>query len=133
MLLQDCVLDIDLVMAAPFQRTQPEEEWVLARDSGAIPPALYSMYCRAGYLSFGSDPPFLCDPDHLLFSYFGLVLRSAMESLQDADGQLKSFIEAQNLTYDLGKKLRGEPWDKGANARAKRHFRDILIALQTSL
>ena len=62
-----------------------------------------------------------------------MLLRSVMESLVDADQQLKSFVEVQKLAYDAGKKMRGESWDPTADARARRHFRDLLIALHSSL
>ena len=133
MLLKDCILDFDVVVAAPFQRTAPEDVWTEARDSGAIPQVLYDLYRHADYLSFGSAPPFLRDSNNVLFSYFGLVLRSVMESLQDAEQQRKAFKESQSLTYDIGKKIRGETWERTADSRARRQFRDLLIALQTSL
>ncbi len=133
MRLEDCILDIDFAMTAPLQRTEPEEEWVRARDSGAIPASIYDIYRRANYLSFGAAPSFLKDDDNILFSYFGLLLRCLMESLVDAEEQLRLFVEAQTLTYDLGKKARGEPWDSAAPAKAHRHFRDLLVSLQSEL
>lgn len=133
MRIEDCVLTVDFVASAPFARTEPEEEWVRARDSGAIPTELFELYRRARYLSFGSAPTFLADPDNVLFSYFGMLLRSIMESLVDSQEQLQSFIDEQKLTYDTGKKLRGESWDPSADIRARRHFRNFLIALQSSL
>jgi hypothetical protein len=133
MRIEDCVLTGDFVVGAPFTRTEPEEEWVLARDSGAIPIELFELYRRAHYLSFGSAPKFLADPDNVLFSYFSMLLRSVMESFVDSQEQLQSFIAEQKLTYDAGKKLRGEAWDPSADIRARRHFRNFLIALQSSL
>lgn len=133
MRLEDCILNIDVAMTAPLQRTEPEEEWVRARDSGAIPASLYDLYRRGDYLSFGAAPSFLKDDDNILFSYFGLLLRCLMESLVDAEEQLRLFVETQTLTYDLGKKARGEPWDSAAPAKAHRHFRDLLISLQSGL
>jgi hypothetical protein len=56
-----------------------------------------------------------------------------MEALVDADAQLKSFVETHKLVYDAGKKIRGEPWDPTAGARARKHFRDLLIACHSSL
>jgi len=134
MRLNECDLDgIAGVVAAPFQRKEPEEDWLIAEREGMIPASLYSLYRRANYLSFGSSPKFLADDDNLLFSYFGLSLRSIMESLVDADIQVTSFIKANDLAYDPVKKMRGEPWGKDATKRANRHFRDLLIALSTSL
>jgi hypothetical protein len=133
MRLENCILQSNMVAAAPFIRDQPEEPWIQARDTGSIPLVLYDLYCHADYLSFGSAPSFLTDQENVLFSYFGMLLRCLMESLVDADEQLRSFIEAQQLTYDFGKKIRGEFWDPTADATAHRRFRDLLIALQTAL
>src|SRR5262245_33247799 len=138
MRLTDCVIPSNLqpgqfVVSAPLQRKEPEKDWMRADSSGAIPSELYDLYCRADYLSFGRAPKFLRDIDNVLFSYFVMLLRSVMESFQDADEQLQSFIENQKLAYDYGKKVRGEPWDPEADAQARRHFRDLLIALQSCL
>jgi hypothetical protein len=74
----------------------------------------------------------LSDSENLLFSYFALVLRSIQESLIDAHRQTDSFIAAHKLVYDPIKQLRGEKWEKSADKRERRHFRDLLIALQTA-
>ena len=133
MRLDECDLDsIDAVSAAPFVRNAPEDEWVSATSSGAIPTELFDLYRRANFLSFGTAPRFLSDADNLLFSYFGLILRSIHESLVDAQEQADLFAAAQELVYDPMKKLRGERWEKDADTRARRHFRDMIIALQTA-
>jgi hypothetical protein len=133
LLLDACDLDVAGVATAPFQRYEPEEDWLNAAKSGTIPRGLYDLYERANFLSFGTAPRFLSDQDNLLFSYFGLSLRSILEALADASEQANLFVTAHQLVYDPLKKLRGEPWDKGAAKREVRHFRDLLIALQTSL
>ncbi len=133
MLLENCVLNVDLTTVAPLTRNQPEEAWVRARDAGAIPKSLYDLYCNADYLSFGGGPSYLRDGENVLFSYFTMILRSLLEALVDAHEQIPLFIEAQGCTYDLGKKTRGEPWDATADAKARRSFRDLLIALQSGL
>src|SRR3989442_4396332 len=133
MRLEDCILTVNLAVTAPLARTEPEEAWVRARDSDAIPAPVFDLYRRVNYLSFGSAPSFLKDDENVLFSYFSMLLRGLMESLVDADDQVRSFIEVQKLAYDIGKKIRGEPWDPAADARARRHFRDLLIALESCL
>lgn len=134
MKLDGCDLNgIDAISMAPFERNVPEDEWVNAAKEGAIPSSLYNLYCRVGFLSFGAAPRFLSDPDNLLFSYFALVLRSVQESLLDARAQVEMFTAAHELVYDRMKKLRGEKWEQGADIRERRHFRDLLIALQTAL
>jgi hypothetical protein len=134
MRLDDCDLDgIDFVSAAPLTRNTPESEWVSAAHDGAIPSGLFDLYQRANFLSFGTAPRFLSDGENLLFSYFGLVLRSIQESLVDAHEQADLFAAGEELVYDPMKKLRGERWEKDAGKRSRRHFRDLLIALQTTL
>ena len=133
-LLDDCDLDgIDVFVGAPIQRKEPEEDWFKAHESKLIPASLYDLYRRANYLSFGSAPPFLADSDNVLFSYFGLSLRSVMESLVDGREQVAGFIADNKLVYDPIKEALGELWDKNANRRARTHFRDLLMAMQTSL
>jgi hypothetical protein len=133
MRLDECDLDgIDLVSMAPFQRNTPEEEWVSAAKDERIPSGLFDLYRRANFLSFGKAPLFLSDGENLLFSYFALTMRSVQESLVDAHEQAEQFAAAHKLVYDPMKKLRGEPWEKDAANREKRHFRDLLIALQTT-
>lgn len=131
--LEDCVLDADLFVTAPLVRSQPEVEWERARESKAIPESLYLLYCRAHYLSFGAAPLFLKDDENILFGYFSMLLRGLMESLSDAEEQLKLFVEAHSLVYDQGKVVRHERWEASAAFRARRHFRDTLLSLQTSL
>jgi len=134
MKLDGCDLEgIDAVSTAPFQHNAPEEEWLNAAKDGAIPPGLYDLYQRANFLSFGAGPRFLSDEENLLFSYFGLVLRSVQESLVDGRDQIELFAAAHELVYDPIKQLRGERWEKGADKKERRHFRDLLIALHTAL
>jgi hypothetical protein len=133
MKLEKCVLNVDLTTIAPLTRNEPEEVWSSAHKSGAIPDALFQLYRKADFLSFGAAPSFLRDGENILFSYFTMILRSLLEALVDADEQIPLFVQAQGLTYDLGKKARRERWDPRADSKARRHFRDLLIALQVSL
>jgi hypothetical protein len=134
MRLDDCDFNkINVVSTAPFVRNAPEEEWRNAASDGVIPSSLYDLYQRADFLSFGAAPPFLSDSENVLFSYFALVLRSVHASLVDAHEQAISFAAERELVYDPEKKRRGERWEKDAETRSRRHFRDLLIALQTAL
>ena len=130
MRIQDCVLSIDVAVFAPVVRNQPEDCWVEARNSGAIPPEIYGLYQRAGFLSFGSGSRFLGDDENILFSYFSMTLNCLMEMLTDAKEQLAEFVKDHNLTYDLGKKARGEPWEPAASTRAQRLRRQVLPILR---
>jgi hypothetical protein len=134
MQLNQCVIDeIAAVRMAPLTRTAPEVEWVEANGEGKIPSSLYGLYQRASFFSFGASPPYLSDAENLLFSYFALVVRSVQESLVEAHEQADLFAAAHELVYDPAKLVRKEEFHKGAERRAGKHFRDIVIALQTSL
>lgn len=133
MRLENCVFDIHFVKTAPLQWHKPEEEWLESLKDQSIPQELFNLYSRAGHLSFGSAPSFLADKDNLLFSYFGMILRSIRGSLAEANENLNAFQEAAKLAYDPGKKFRGESWDPSAHERSRRHFKYLLISLQSAL
>lgn len=133
MKLDHCELDIDRVVAAPMVRTEPEPDWVAARDAALLPAAGFAMYSRSSFLSFGAAPPFLADEKRLLFSYFAMVLRSVRDALVDADSELRAFSDSQVRVYDPGKRIRGEEWDPTAPERARKHFRLLLLSLQAGL
>lgn len=132
--LEQCAIDTTgAFVISPVQRTEPEKRWTDARDSKAIPPKLYELYKAAGFLSFGSGIRYLTDDRNILFSYFGLILNCLADSFVSADKELAAFVAQENLTYDPGKKSRGERWEPDAPIRARKHFRDLLIALDASL
>ena len=134
MRLDECDFDkIGAVSMAPFERNTPEEEWVRANSEGSVPSGLYDLYCHANFLSFGASPKFLSDGEKILFSYFSLVLRAVQESLVDAHEEAAAFAGARELVYDPAKLRACEHWDKNADRRSRRHFRDLLMALQTTL
>jgi hypothetical protein len=133
MRLEDCELDIKEVVSAPLIRRAPEGDWIKARDSGAVPKSVFELYQRASYLSFGAAPPFLRDDENVLFSYFGMLLTAVMNTLVEADDERRLFVEARALVYDPGKHVRGDQWDSGADARARRHFRYLIISFQAAL
>jgi hypothetical protein len=133
MLLQDCILDVDRVVTHPLKRTSPEEDWVSARDSGAIPSSLFGLYEAAAYLSFGAASGFLADPEHVLFGYFGTLLRGLKDALLEGVDLAKEFEQAQGNVYDPVKKLRGQQWDPQASLRARRTFRYLTVTLSSCL
>jgi hypothetical protein len=73
MRLEDCVLDVDVAVTAPLQWREPEDDWVQALNSQAIPREVFNLYSRAGYLSFGAAPPFLSDKENILEGVPGIV------------------------------------------------------------
>ena len=133
MRLQDCILDVDRVVTHPLTRTSPEEEWVEARDSGAIPHSLFGLYEAADYLSFGAASGFLADPERMLFGYFGMLLRGLRDALVEGAELAREFEQAQANVYDPVKKLRGEQWDPRAPIRARRTFRYLTVTISSCL
>jgi hypothetical protein len=134
MRIENCKTEgVDAVVAAPLERDEAEPDWLAANEAGVVSAALMRLYQRAHFLSFGKGPRFLADDDSQLFSYFSLMLRGVKGSLTDTDEELGGFDRAEAMAYDLGKSVRGEPWDSGAPARAKRHLRLVLLSLCASL
>jgi hypothetical protein len=132
--MEDCEIGGNLgAVTAAFTRTEPEEDWLKARDAGILPVAVFSLYSRAGFLSYGSTPRFLSDDKHYLFGYFSMVLESIKGTLVDADQELEGFATAQSQIWDVGKEQRGESWDDNADRRAKNHFRMLVLSLCASL
>src|SRR5437899_10425790 len=103
MKLENCELDIDAAAAAPMVRAEPGREWVAARDRGLLPEAVFAMYSRSSFFSFGAAPPFLADERRFLFSYFAMVLTSLRDALVDADGELRAFQEEPSTGLRPGK------------------------------
>jgi hypothetical protein len=133
MRLEKCNTDVDLLSTAPFQRSEPEPDWVKSNQMGVIPESLFRLYVRSNFLSFDSAPSFLKDKDHQIFSYFALMLRGIRGSLVDADDDLKGFVEAEGKVYDFGKQFRNEHWEPTAHLRSKKHLRLVLLSLFSSL
>ena len=128
MRLEDCELDLSVAVMAPISRRKPEDDWLKAKKSGAIPVSVFALYTRANYLSFGGAPPFLRDDENVLFSYFGMVLGSVMKSLVEAEEEQRLFVKAHGEVYDPLKRARGQEWDPSADDRARRHFRYLLLS-----
>jgi hypothetical protein len=129
MRLHDCILDIDRVARGPLEIKRPKNDWVLARYDDAIPASLYELYTQADFLSFGCAPSFLADENNILFGYFSMLLRSIKELCLEAPEELTAFESAMGQSYDLGKKLRGEHWDRSADRRARRALKHFVVAL----
>jgi hypothetical protein len=137
MKLEDCELNPKSIAIAPFIRSEPEEEWVQAKNTNQIPESLYEIYRKANYLSFGTAPPFLKDNDNVLFAYFGMILRGTMLFLVDANGYLVAFTEAAAENYYPGKRLEDPTWTRKKSELSQRRsseaFRDLLQSLTGAL
>ncbi len=133
MRLEDLNLDVSSVVGAPVKITAPQTEWLQARSAGVIPEGLFKLYEAAGYLSFDAAPKFLADPDHLLFSYFAMLLRGVRRQLSDGVELLNDLTAAHSLLYDPIKEAKGLPWDPSADRRSKRAFRELVVTACSTL
>jgi hypothetical protein len=133
MKLEQLNLDIAGVVSAPLKRTTPEPEWIAVKESAIIPTELFRLYEAAGFLSFGAAPTFLRDQKHVLFSYYGMLVRSLKQQMQDAADLLQELGQAHALLYDPVKKAKGIAWDPGADDRSRRAFRALVIADYSAL
>lgn len=121
------------MVGAPVSITAAEPAWLASLRSGVLPEPLFRLYEQAQFLSFGAAPRFLRDPDNLLFSYFGMLVRGLHQQLQDAADLFEVLQVANQSGYTPVKKSRGLPWDPSADRRANRAFRDILTASYATL
>ncbi len=133
MRIEEFDLDLGGVVTAPVTREEPAADWIEGRDTGIAPPALFSLYTRSTYLSYGAAPPFLADREHILFSYFGLAMQAIKDSLSEADTDLKTFQSKHGKGYDPEKRFKNEPWDPEADAVARRSFQLLLSSLMASV
>ena len=133
MKLEELDLEVAGVVGAPVTFTAPQPDWIDARNSGAIPLSLFKLYETAGYLSLGAAPKFLADPDKVLFSYFGMLVRGVRQQLSDGVELLGELKQSHDLLYDPIKKAKGLPWDPMADRRSKRAFRDLVASAYSAL
>lgn len=134
MKLNNFSLDNNLVViTSPLQITEPGEDWVQAHKDRAIPDALYELYRRTNYLSFGSAQGLLADQENLLFGYFSRLLRSIKDLCVEAREEVAEFERAMAESYNPGKKLRGEKWDRNADKRARRALKYLSVTLSGTL
>jgi hypothetical protein len=133
MKLPDLKLDVSAVVGAPMKIDSPEPTWLEARASDIIPESLFRLYKAAGHLSFGAAPSFLADPDNVLFSYFGMLVRGLKQQLSDGVELLADLKRADSQIYDPIKKAKGLSWDPTADRRARRAFRHLIVTAYGSL
>jgi len=133
MKLQELNLNVAGVVGAPISIATPEPTWLEGRESGAIPEPLFRLYEQAKFLSFGAAPSFLADPDNLLFSYYGMLVRGLRRQLQESSDLVAVMHEAHSKVYTPIKKAKGMAWDPTADSRANQAFRDLLGAAYSTL
>lgn len=130
--LSEC-LDVGGVVSAPPFRNEPEEEWVSARDAGTIPTELFDLYRATSYLSASALCGFDTEYQRLVSTYFGRVMRSLLDCLDEAAKAVAHMREETAQLYTPIKKVRGERWDRSADRRYRATFRLFLIDLVGAL
>ena len=137
MKLENCQLNPVAISMAPFVRSDPEEDWLRARDDNEIPASLFDLYRKSNYLSYGSAPSYLADSENLLFSYYCLTLRSLLLSLVDAHLYRREVFLADKERYYPHKHLDDPSWTREkTEMSAKRSndaFRNLLLSLHAGL
>lgn len=126
-------LDIGGAVSAPPFRTEPEPEWVKAREQGTIPSELYDLYRLTSFLSASRIAGFDTEYERLISTYFARVMRSTLDCLDEASALVAEADDHLKQTYTPLKKLRGEKWDKTAGRKFRATFRLFLIDLIGSL
>lgn len=129
MKLDDCVLDVKQAVGRPPSPAAPEQDWTEARDNSLIPEHLYRFYCVANYFGYDQAPPFLDDPDRLLFSFLGSLVRGIREAFEESHSLVDAIREDEGKGYSPVKELRGEPFDRAADVRQRRSFRYLIVSL----
>lgn len=128
MKIENCFLDNDIVLTPPLIVSRPSKDWEDARETSIIPSSLFGLYVKADCLSYGKAPNFLGDPNNILFSYFGMLLRSLKDLFVEGKDCIANFEQALDAGYNPIKKMKGEKWDPEADKRARKNLRDFVIA-----
>src|SRR5436305_13102235 len=82
MKLHDSERDLGFVMMTDTPlRQRASDSWQQAWRAGNIPESLFQFYVKADYFSPDKAPPFLADPDRILFSYLATVAECIRENL----------------------------------------------------
>lgn len=126
-------LDVGGVVSAPPFRDEPEDDWVTARDAGAIPAELFDLYRATGYLSASAIPGFETEQQRLISTYFARVMRSLLDCLDETAASINDMRDEISCMYTPIKKIRGEKWDRSAGRRYRATFRLFLIDLVGAL
>jgi len=127
--LDDCALTITEVHVHALSPDAPEREWTEARDRSLIPEHLYRFYCLADYFGFDRAPPFLDDPDRMLFSFLGALVHGIRESFEEAHSLVNGIRADQGKGYSPTKQMKGETYDPEADLRQRRSFRYLIVNL----
>jgi hypothetical protein len=128
MLLRDCDLIVNAAVSAPLVRREPEEAWVRSAARG-MPLAVFDFYEQAGYFSLDRAPRFLNDPNHVLFSFLGVVAEGLRGSITEAISFQRSLVRTERQSYAPFSGADGEKYGR----RRTRSLRYLAINLTASL
>ncbi len=133
MKITDCVLDVDLVVSYPLHIYRPEPLWESAHDEKKIPESLFRFYCRAKYFSLDEAPPFLKDPNRILFPYLKSLINGMRECLEQGDALTTRIQELHEDEYSALKERHRIPYDPKAIPATLRSFKYLLVELASAL
>src|SRR3954454_13410777 len=77
MKLDDCHTQIRAVVAAPFEHSEPSDDWCEARAEGHIPSELWDLYRATRYLSASALAGFDTPEARIVTVYFSRLMRSS--------------------------------------------------------
>ena len=104
-----------------------------ARDAGTIPTELFDLYRATSYLSASALSGFDTEYQRVISTYFGRVMRSLLDCLDEAAKAVVDMREETGQLYTPIKRVRGERWDERAGRRYRAAFRLFLIDLVGAL
>lgn len=122
----DC-LDVGLVVSAPFEHDEADDQWSRAIAAGVLPAPLIELYENTKYLSASRLAGFRTEEQRIVSVYVGRVLRSIVECFVEANELVAPLREHLANSYTPIKRQRGEEWDKAAGRKARSTFRLALI------
>lgn len=130
--IEECHLQLRSVVSPPFERNDPEVDWVESRDAKTIPAVLYDFYRATRYLSASALAGFDSPEARVITVYFGRLVRGLKECLVDAAESLAEMHQFASRVYTPLRKYPYE-WDRDAARRERSSFRVVLINLLGAL
>jgi hypothetical protein len=130
---EDCNLNPNAVLMRPLRPNAPEREWVESREHSRIPESLFRFYCLAEYFGLDRSPRYLADNERILFSFLKGMVDGIRDSLDEAEALLTDIRADEGKGYSPAKEARREEWDREADTRQRRNFRNLVVALAGAL
>ena len=133
MKLNECMLSVTQAITAPQFVEKAEPHWIDANDNKLIPEALYLFYCTADFFSLYKAPTFLKDEKNLLFRYLGSLVNGIRTHLVDCNEYVKDIEQHQRNSYSPIKKMLKREYDKDAQEKERKVFKNMIIDLYGTL